>query len=258
MNPRVHLPSSIKQPWRRLRRFCRVLRGRDLWCSPEIRILKTRLGSEYGGWTISPAFLDSSSTVYSFGVGTDISFDLALISRFGCEIHAFDPTPRSIDWLHRQELPDEFQFHNSGLGNIDGLVNLEPPADPAHVSYSLSTSRNSTTTVESFPVRRLQTIAEDLGHDTIDLLKMDIEGAEYDVVENFLESGIKIGQLLIEFHHRFGREHVARTREAIARLHKAGFLIFDVAPSGEEYSFIHEDALTPIPSKAYEQHTNIP
>jgi FkbM family methyltransferase len=189
---------------------------------------------------------------YSFGVGHDISFDLEIISRFGCTVHAFDPTPRSTDWVRHQALPEGFQFHDYGLGNIDGLATFTPPADPTHVSYSMSAPGSTHGKDESFPVRRLQSIAADLRHDAIDLLKMDIEGAEYDALEDLLRSGPRIGQLLVEFHHRLLRKQVARTRDTIALLHEAGYLIFDVAPSGEEYSFVHEDTLTPISSTTYE------
>ena len=33
----------------------------------------------------------------------------------------------------------------------------------------------------------------ELGHDRIDLLKMDIEGAEYEVIRDVVESGVDVG-----------------------------------------------------------------
>jgi FkbM family methyltransferase len=256
MSERIDLASTMRRPWRRLRRLCRVLGGRDLWCQPEVKIPAERLGSDYGGWTISPRLLDSNSVVYSFGVGQDISFDLSVIARFGCTVHAFDPTPRSIDWLHRQTLPAKFQFHEYGLGNVDGLVRFVPPADARHTSYSMAAASSAPEKAESFPVRRLATITADLGHDAIDLLKMDIEGAEYDALDDILNAGLRIGQLLVEFHHRLQREQVARSRQSIARLRDAGYRVFDVAPSGEEYSFVHEDALASTLNSAHEQHAS--
>ncbi|GIS18490.1 MAG: hypothetical protein CM15mP120_04060 [Pseudomonadota bacterium] len=41
----------------------------------------------------------------------------------------------------------------------------------------------------------------DLGHDHLDVLKMDIEGAEYAVLDDMLQSNILPDQLLVEFHH---------------------------------------------------------
>jgi hypothetical protein len=60
------------------------------------------LGTVYGGWTICLDGISESSIVYSFGVGEDASFDLAVIERYGAEVHAFDPTPSSIDWVNKQ------------------------------------------------------------------------------------------------------------------------------------------------------------
>jgi hypothetical protein len=88
------------------------------------------------------------------------------------------------------------------------------------------------------PVHRLPTILAKLGHEKIDLMKMDIEGAEYEVIEDIIQSPVPILQLLIEFHHRFPYLGVRKSKEAISRLNQAGFKIFHVSPSGEEISFI--------------------
>ena len=61
----------------------------------------------------------------------------------------------------------------------------------------------------------LSTILEKLGHNRIDILKMDIEGAEYEVIEDIISSTVPIQQVLIEFHHRFSslrkRSHLIPT-----------------------------------------------
>jgi hypothetical protein len=80
-----------------------------------------------------------------------------------------------------------------------------------------------------------------LGHNKIDILKMDIEGAEYEVVEDIVASPVPVYQVLIEFHHRFPYIGVNRTREAISRLNRAGYKIFNVSPTGEEISLIKTD-----------------
>lgn len=50
-----------------------------------------RIGSEYGGWVVPRGSVSRSSICYCVGVGEDVSFDLGLISQFGCAVHAFDP-----------------------------------------------------------------------------------------------------------------------------------------------------------------------
>ena len=54
--------------------------------------------------------------------------------------------------------------------------------------------------VIDFPAFLKKLIAK---HKKIAFLKMDIEGSEYDVLENIVKSNLFIGQILIEFHDRF-------------------------------------------------------
>ena len=61
----------------------------------------------------------------------------------------------------------------------------------------------------------------DLGHDHLDVLKMDIEGAEYAVLDDMLQSDILPDQLLVEFHH--GKRKKGRFR---LRKRASGLRIF--------------------------------
>jgi predicted PolB exonuclease-like 3'-5' exonuclease len=90
------------------------------------------------------------------------------------------------------------------------------------------------------PIKRLQTIMKELGHNHIDVLKMDIEGGEYEVIEDMLASSIKPKQLLVEFHHRWAEIGFQKTRKAIQDLHAAGYKRFYLSPAKEEISFLLE------------------
>ena len=180
--------------------------------------------------------LSESSVAYSFGVGEDISFDLELIRRFRLHVHAFDPTPRSIAWVHSQTLPREFVFHTYGVAGADGMRKFAPPVNPAYVSHTML-QRDTPWPAIEVPVRRLSVILNSLGHEKIHLLKMDIEGAEYEVLPSLLDSRILVDQLLIEFHHRWPEVGVEKTSRALRELKLSGYRIFYVSPSGEEYSF---------------------
>jgi hypothetical protein len=79
---------------------------------------------------------------------------------------------------------------------------------------------------------------KELGHDSIDILKMDVEGAEYAVLHDVLENSIIVRQLCVEFHHRWREIGVSKTREAISALRARGYRIFHISDSGEEYSFL--------------------
>jgi hypothetical protein len=67
---------------------------------------------------------------------------------------------------------------------------------------------------------------------------MDIEGAEYEVLDGLLASPVKPRQLLVEFHHRFVEDGLARTYDVIERLQGTGYRIFAISEVGREISFL--------------------
>jgi FkbM family methyltransferase len=218
------------------KRVARILHTGDLG-NPQIRREGLPLGNEGARWFVCTGSLIPSSVVYSFGVGQDISFDLELIHRFGVRVHAFDPTPKSIEWLRTQVLPTNFDFHPYGVADFEGTCKFFAPNNPAHVSHSII-ERDTPWPAIGLPVHRLPTIMKMLGHERIDLLKMDIEGAEYAVISDLLVCGLRVNQLLVEFHHRWKEIGRERTKRAVRDLNKAGFRIFSVSPGGEEYSLV--------------------
>lgn len=195
------------------------------------------LGSSYGRWAVIPELLSADSVIYSFGVGEDISFDERLVEMFGVKIHLFDPTPRSREWFSAKDRSDYFIFHPVGLFDFDGELELFAPKNNEHVSFSLCKSEHLEESSDAFPVSRLSTIMENLGDEKIDVLKMDIEGAEYQVITDMLSMGIQPKQLLIEFHDRFeGVGDWASLRVMISLVAK-GYRVFEQC-GPNEYCFV--------------------
>jgi FkbM family methyltransferase len=219
------------------RRALKSLAGRDLFYRRELRVPLASLGSKGTSWCVCPATLGPSSVVYSFGVGEDVSFELALIERFNLRIDAFEPTPRSLAWARSQAFPPGFVLHEFGVAAWDGVASFTPPLDPSHISYSMTIPAANSDVVRA-PVRRLKTIASMLGHTRINLLKMDIEGAEYAVLEDILRSDVQVDQILVEFHHRWPSIGVVQTKRAISRLRLRNYRIAHVTPNGCEYTFL--------------------
>jgi FkbM family methyltransferase len=194
------------------------------------------LGTSYGGYEVLPELLDRESVVYSFGIGEDISFDLGMIERFGCQVHGFDPTPRSLRWLETQALPSSFHVHGYGVADYDGVARFAPPANPAHVSHSVLRGHQGERI--ELPVKRLATVVRELGHERLDVLKLDIEGAEYGVLRDLLATGPLPRQILVEFHHGTGGVELDETEVALAELSRAGYRVFDARDTGREFSLV--------------------
>src|ERR1035437_9343649 len=129
-----------------LRQSMLSLLNRQLPKRPQVYCETIQLGEQaYGSWIICPDRTVVGGVVYSFGVGEDISWDLAMIERFGVTVHAFDPTPRSIQWVKRQKLPDKFILHEYGIADYDGVARFYPPENSEWVSHTLL-NRPATTT----------------------------------------------------------------------------------------------------------------
>lgn len=184
-------------------RFLLSLLGKDAYFSTELRnINKIRYGSDYGGYMVCPDRLGSESIIYSFGLGDDISFDLDIIKMHGCNVYAYDPSPETKLFLSSHQLPHNFLFHELALGANESVMRFYPSPNK-RINYSLVPKLNSGGDPIEVPVTRLATILAANKHTKIDLLKMDIEGAEFDVLQEiFSQTGIEIEQLVIEFHHK--------------------------------------------------------
>lgn len=229
------LLDDLKQAVKRRARWCV---GRDWYPGRDVRVPVRRFGSPTAGWTVACDRLSDRSVAWCVGIGEDISFDLALHEAYGMPIDAFDPTPRSLAWVRGQPLPAGYRVHPYGLADRDGQVSFRPPADPMHVSHAMIADGVADSVSVVGEVRRLGTLAAMLGQSRIDLLKMDIEGAEYGVIEDLAGQPLLPGQLLVEFHHRFPSVGIGRTRAAVATLRSLGYRLFHVSPNGEEYAFL--------------------
>jgi len=226
-------------PYQRAKLFARRVIGKEPWLRPDT---KCRVQS-YGDWMICPDGLDSGGIVYSLGVGRDIGFDLALVRDFGLNVHAFDPTPGTGAWLDGQELADGFSFHPWAVAGTDGSLTLYPrvkrDGTRSKISYTFVAEDSSRDHGIDVPALTFSTIMARLGHDSIRLLKIDIEGAEYEVLDGLLAASARPDQLLIEFHHRFAGLGKEKTAAMIQRLRAVGYRIFAISITGREFSLIH-------------------
>lgn len=206
-----------------------------------MEISTTRFGGGYGGWELDASRLNARSVVYSAGVGTDVSFDVSLMGTYGLTVHAFDPTPGIDDWVEAQGLSKEFVLHSCGLAGRDADVPFFPPTREGYQSFSMVRRGGITEASATVPVRRVSTLMASLGHTRLDLLKMDIEGAEYEVLRSLVEDEIYPTQILVEFHHRYREIGISRTKRALRSLRNRGYRVIAISKTGKEYTFLRCD-----------------
>lgn len=224
--------------WQRKKRFMKRLTGTELRLRNDISVPVVKKG----GWWFHPDRLNDKSVVYSLGVGDEINFDLSLIETYGTEVFAFDPTPNSVHMLEESCLPNKFHFHPWAVTATDGSLKFYPrlkrDGTKSNIMFTMMPEQETKDDVIEVPAYSLASIVRKFGHNQIDLLKMDIEGAEYEVLEGLLDSPILPTQLLVEFHHRFVKDGLNRTYELIGKLRNAGYRIFAISEIGREVSFL--------------------
>lgn len=222
----------LKSAWKDwLRR--RALRRAGI--TVEIHRATHAAGARSGVWVVDPQELDEHAVVYSFGTGDNIAWELAMIARFGCAVHAFDPTPRALAWLAKQAVPPQFRFTPVGLAAHDGEQQFAPPKKSRDINFRPCNAGADTI---SAPVRRLATLCRERGHGHVDVLKIDIEGGEIAALPDILATGPLPKQLLIEFHHGQHGIPWSSTASAIASLRAAGYRILHVSRRGLEFTFV--------------------
>ena len=211
------------------------------------------LGTDYGGWSIPiQAKLDENSIIYSGGVGEDMSFDLKLQNKYNCNIILIDPTQRAIK--HYEEVKkyyntsqfeftgniqkdyieniknlkpnfDKFTYINLGLHNKKDKLKFYKQTNINNVSQSLIPNMFGQE-YDTVNVDSIKNIMTQLGHDKIDLLKLDIEGSEVLVLEQMLDEQIFPKYLCIEFDLLLKRKDLSGlTQKLIEKLQKNGYKI---------------------------------
>lgn len=202
---------------------------------------KKWFGSKYGGFFVREKILSKKEEVivYSCGVGTDISFDKEIMRKYKkSKIFAFDPTPISIKYIDKKRTPSNFHFFPIGISHKNGFEKMYFPKNFVS-SYGIYSWNNENQDEILVEMQTLEKIAEENGHKFIDILKMDIEGSEFDVLNALDFKKIEFGQILVEFHERFLENGNKILKQTIANLEENGYECFAISDD-YEYSFVNK------------------
>ena len=209
------------------------------------------LGTIYGGWFVPKSMdLNENSIIYSGGVGEDISFDLLLSEKYNCNIFLIDPTKRakkhyheildyydSKKWKFSGDIQKDYStwiknlnpnlnkinYINIGLWYKKDKLKFYKQNNEKYISQSIIKNMFGDN-YDEVNVDSIKNIMETHNHNKIDLLKLDIEGAEIKVLNKMLDDEIYPKYLCVEF-DLFLKQKDANneTREVINRLLENGY-----------------------------------
>lgn len=231
-----------------------------------------RFGTSYGGFYYPEDLhgLDENSIIYCVGAGEDISHDIQLANKLNSNVYIFDPTPRSITHVNyikdlfdnKVELIDsekygggdpnylidlmkyridsnKINFYDYGLYTEDGTYKFYMPTNRDHVSCSIVDGMKGNEYI-NVNMKTLKTIMSELGHEKIDLLKMDIEGCECDVIEQMISQNIIPKYLSVDFDLGWTGETVRDTGKCYSTINMLlnnGYKV--IKNIGPDFSFMY-------------------
>ena len=220
------------------------------------------LGNSYGGKGILDLPSLKNSKIVSCGLGEDASFDIEFASKYNATVIIVDPTPRSIAYFNKiksklknpKELKVESKVNNTydlskinekqlilekfALWTKKTILNFYLPLNKDHVSHSIVNFQNSYELDDKHEHIKVKTITiseimKKHNLKIIELLKLDIEGAEVEVLEKMLLDQIYPNQICVEFD---GLNFPCR--KAKSDFEKIDFMLRD-----NNYSLIYYDGL---------------
>lgn len=188
-----------------------------------------RLGTYYGGWWI-PEVAPTRGVALCVGAGTDVTFDLEL-QRLGYAVYTVDPTPAAVE--HVREHAPSLELLPVGVWTTTGELQFMQDAvwDESWMIGDTVPAGTATSAGASFPVMSLDDLVASTGHSDVDVLKLDIEGAEHRVLATMLASDLRPWTVAVEFDdHRVGPV-VASTKA----MRRAGYRLLQI--EGRNYIF---------------------
>jgi hypothetical protein len=176
--------------------------------------------------TASPSSQSNSScAIYSLGSAGNMAFEQDLLrKRPDCKIYIFDKDSFGLNrWFSDTEISKSVTFTKAFISDRN-----DNTVDP--------------------PLRTIESIMQQYGHTHIDLLKMDIEGAEFEILggDKKLPS---VGQLLVEVHlsNVPHTQYLDKYGSLLNNIEKNGLRLYHKEPNFRydfnciELAFMHKD-----------------
>jgi FkbM family methyltransferase len=170
--------------------------------------------------------LDSNSIVFDLGA-YEGSWSADIINKFDCYVYMFEPVKEFYDLIvDKFSGNKKVKVYNFGFSNKEEIVGISME----HASSSIYSNGEK----ELIRLRNLNDFIQEEGISKIDLIKINIEGCEFDLMESLTDNNINIvDNFQIQF-HKIGENPEIRRDNIRDRLSKTHKLTYD-------YTFVWEN-----------------
>ena len=183
--------------------------------------------------------LNDKSIVVDVGCADDADYSVHIISQHNCIAYGVDPTRKHFASLRKleQKYANAFFHLPYAVANQSGQLIFHESATNASGSILNDHINVKKDKVNSYPVEAvsINDLKLKIGK-KIDILKLDLEGAEYELLKNINPADLdNIEQIFIEFHHHCVDTYsIKDTQVLVKKIEGYGFKSF----SADNHNFL--------------------
>ena len=202
------------------------------------------------GHTFYGAAINPTSVVMDMGAYRG-GFSRYMTARYGCLAYAIEA---SAELFSSMTETSSIRKYNYAIAGNDGFTNFYQSSleTAGNIMGPKSNSNGYTVEVET---RKLSTFVQEVGLKEIDLLKIDIEGAEQLLFDTAEDKDIAMAkQITIEFHDSIRIPNISteQVRKIIKKIHAAGFWGIALGAKNSDWLFVNQARLAiPFLTKIY-------
>lgn len=184
--------------------FAKLSHQYNLWVKPIYDPMYRRMIPAYRRWVVDNVDdklrttfeLKKSSVAFDIG-GFQGDWTDAIQLKYGCTIHVFEPCKSYAAAIAKRfEVAPGVTVHPYGLSDSDGEIEL-------HILGEGTSAYRGNGQIERAKMRDICGVLSELKLDRIDVVKVNIEGGEYPLLERMIQTGLisRISFLLVQFHN---------------------------------------------------------
>jgi FkbM family methyltransferase len=189
------------------------------------------------GHTFLPNHLNRTGKIIDLGMNKG-DFATVMRDRYGCSVAGLEANPSLAE---ANSHLSGILCKNAVIAGSDGFVEFF--INPRNSEASKIVAFRSDDTIV-MPCVSLSTFFREIAADEVDLLKIDIEGAELDLIEKTdPDDFLRCAQITIEFHSFVFPDQAPRVKNAIAKLSEIGFYHLDFSIRRTDVLFINNSMI---------------
>ena len=171
------------------------------------------------------------SIIVDVGCGYEAEFSKFMIGKYNLNVFGVDPTKKHTPSLKMLEESTKGKFHHLAIAvtKKDGFITFHESRQNESGSILLEhfNMRNDEITTYNVESVSLSELVRRIGTTPVDFIKLDLEGAEYELLDKISDEDINsFKQIFIEFHHHCTNHSIQETKLIVQNICRKGFKVF--------------------------------